>query len=288
MHQFSIADLERYTQIKAHTFRTWEQRYNLTKSKRGQNGLRFFTIDDLDFFLDFSLLNRFGYKVSKIALLNREEIRERAFQLTEETARKENIVNKLIVYMFSLETEAFESTVNHVIGKYGIDVAVEDVLLSFIERTDLFSYSANSATAYHFAVAILRKKMMVAIEQARAKRHLAKTALLFLPEGEHFDLILLYLQYKFQLAGVKSFYLGNNIQLRQLSAAVQEKLPDYLVTFIHSGSKNLLRKLMNSFPDYTSRLLVATEQLPVYNHTPAGDFKLSQYKHILQEVEARR
>ena len=285
MRQFSIAELERYTLIKAHTYRTWEQRFNFTKSNRTQTGLRYYTLDDLDFFLDFSLLNRSGFKVSKLALLNREEMRERTFLLEDDIAKKENIVNRLIIYMYSLETDSFESTLNHVIGKYGIDDVVEDIILPFIERIDLFSYTGNSATEYHFAVTILRKKIIVGIEQAKAKKHISKTALLFLPEGEHFDLILLYIHYKLQLAGIKSFYLGTNIQLPQLTIAVQNKRPDFLITFLHNEEKKRMRKLLTYLPSLSNQLLLATEHLPLHAADQKGKLKLTQYKSILQEVE---
>jgi MerR family transcriptional regulator, light-induced transcriptional regulator len=260
MRHFSIAELEQYTRIKAHTFRTWEQRYPLTKSKRTETGLRYYSLDDLDFFLDFSLLNRYGYKVSKLAQMGSEEIREKAFQLQDDAAKKENIVHRLIIDLFSLETDLFESTLNHAIIKYGIDEVVDNIILPFIERIDLLSYTGNSATEYHFAVTILRKKIIVGIEQAKSNKYISKTALLFLPEGEHFDLILLYIHYKLQLSGVKSFYLGTNIQLQQLSVAIQKKRPDLLITYLHNEEKKPMRKLLDYLPSLSGQLLLVTER----------------------------
>jgi len=284
---FTIAELERYTDIKAHTFRTWEQRYEMLKSKRKTNNLRYYTISDLDFFLDFSLLNRYGYKVSKLAAMKPEEVRETVFLLENETAKKENIVHKLIVHMFSLEVDAFESILDHAISKYGINEAMEDVILSFIEKIDLFSYKGNSSTEYHFATTVLRKKIIVGIEQAKGRGPLSKTALLFLPEGEHFDLLLLYIHYKFQLAGIKSFYLGTNIQFQDLSIAVEKKQPDFLVTYLHHEEKKAWNKLLSYLPCTEKQLLFVTRPIidSPQGKLDASKIKFAQYRSIVEEVE---
>jgi len=60
----------------------------------------------------------------------------------------------------------------------------------------------------------------------------AKTALLFLPKGEHFDLILLYMCYVLKSKGVKVFYLGTNISLDNLKIVYKEKAPDRLYCYM--------------------------------------------------------
>lgn len=285
--QFSIAELERYTKIKAHTFRTWELRYEGLKSKRNDNKLRYYTIEDLDYLLDFCLLNRFGHKVSKLALLHPEQLREKVFELKDESARKENMIHKLIVYMFTLETENFESLLDHSISRYGFDVAMEDVILSFIERIDLFSYKGNSTAEYHFAITVLRKKIIVGIEQAKAKKRIAKTALLFLPEGEHFDLLLLYLHYKLQLEGIKSFYLGTNILPRDLKVAIQKKQPDFLVTFLYNEPRKVWEKLSIYVPPTSQQVLLVTKPLidDRFEHSANENIIVRGYRSIISDVE---
>ena len=259
----------------------------MLKTKRKTNNLRYYTISDLDYFLDFSLLNRHGYKVSKLVAMNREELRETVFLLENESARKENIINRLIVHMFSLEVDAFESILDHAISKYGINEAMEDIILSFIEKIDLLTYKGNSSTEYHFATTVLRKKIILGIEQAKGKGPLSKTALLFLPEGEHFDLLLLYVHYKLQLAGIKSFYLGTNILFRDLTVAVEKKQPDFLVTYLHHEEKKAWNKLLSYLPCADNQLLFVTRPVidPYSGKLGSSKIKFAQYRSIVKEVQ---
>jgi hypothetical protein len=60
-------------------------------------------------------------------------------------------------------------------------------------------------------ITIIHKKIILAIEQANPKILLASSALLFLPKGAYYDLLLLYLQYKLKKAGLNTLYLGTAI-----------------------------------------------------------------------------
>ena len=64
---YSIKDLEKLSGIKAHTIRIWEQRYHLIHPKRTTTNIRYYEDEDLKLILNVALLNKNGYKISKIA-----------------------------------------------------------------------------------------------------------------------------------------------------------------------------------------------------------------------------
>ena len=74
MGQYSIRDLERLTGIKAHTIRIWEKRYGLIEPERTNTNIRAYCDAELKKLLNISILNRNGFKISKIASLSPEEI----------------------------------------------------------------------------------------------------------------------------------------------------------------------------------------------------------------------
>ena len=67
MAVYSIKDLEKLCGIKAHTLRIWEQRYSIVIPKRTPTNIRYYEDEDLKTLLNVSLLNKNGYKISKIA-----------------------------------------------------------------------------------------------------------------------------------------------------------------------------------------------------------------------------
>ena len=70
---YSIKDLETLSGIMAHTIRMWEQRYGLLKPSRTQTNIRYYTDEDLKHLLNVALLNKNGYKISKIAEMKHDK-----------------------------------------------------------------------------------------------------------------------------------------------------------------------------------------------------------------------
>ena len=83
MAVYSINDLEKLSGIKAHTLRIWEQRYGLIEPKRTKTNIRYYDDEDLKFVLNIALLNRNGYKISKIAQMSKAEIAEKVAAVSE-------------------------------------------------------------------------------------------------------------------------------------------------------------------------------------------------------------
>ncbi|HZH64357.1 MAG TPA: MerR family transcriptional regulator [Flavisolibacter sp.] len=235
MKTFSLAELAQYSLVKAHTFRTWEKRFKSFVSKRTPKNIRYYTLDDLAFFLDISLLNRFGEKISSLDLLDKATVRQKASLLKGPTAMQEDQINQLILDMMALRVEQMESRLDAAVKDWGVDQTIEEIILPLIERLQLFSYKKHTSSEYHFVVTTLRKKLILGIESFTPKEGANRTALLFLPEGEHFDLLLLYLDYRLQKSGLGVLYLGTNISPLNLKNVVQQKTPDVVLTYVSNA-----------------------------------------------------
>lgn len=281
MKTFSIAELERYSLIKAHTFRAWEQRFDVFKSRRKLTNRRFYTIEDLAFLLDFALLNRLGNKVSVLAQVDKYLIRQKVLYLNEGTARKEHQINQLIICMFSLNIEDFELTLDSAVSAWGIDATIKEVILPFLDRLQLFSYKGHTNSEYHFVVTALRKKMILGIEQARPQRALPKTALLFLPGGEHFDLLLLYTTYKVRIAGLNVLYLGTNISIENLKTVIEKKQPHFLITHFSSAQEKIVKQMAELIPVNGAEVFFITGTKPEQRSNPIPpNFSFVSYREM--------
>jgi MerR family transcriptional regulator, light-induced transcriptional regulator len=125
---FTIRELESLSGIKAHTIRIWEQRYGFIKPSRTQTNIRTYSNEELKTILTVALLNKYGYKISKIDAMEPEQREQLAMQLPETDAQRELSVNELLGHMVDLESLRFEDVLNRHIRRHGIEYTVTDTL----------------------------------------------------------------------------------------------------------------------------------------------------------------
>lgn len=198
---------------------------------RVNNNIRRYSIHQVQALLNVVLLLDHGYKISKLAGMQAEDITARVYALKSDEARQKKTINKLIWAMFSYDVEEFELQLDHATIAWGIDIAIENVIIPFLEKVNLLSYNDTSVET-HFAVTDVRRKLILGIEKTRIEKNNGRSALLYLPEGEHFDLLLLYMSYRLKKAGIKVYYLGTNISLHNLEIVLQTKSPHYLYSYV--------------------------------------------------------
>lgn len=232
MNSFTIKDLENLSGIKAHTIRIWEQRYNFLKPQRTTTNIRYYSNEELKTVLNFALLNKYGFKISRLDKMMPQEIKERILSLGDSRAIQEKIINDLVQEMIDLNMEAFEKIIgDHIVAK-GIERTVVQILFPFLEKIGILWQTGHINPAQeHLVTNIVRQKLIVAIETTVSHVKLDKTFLLFLPEGEHHELGLLFMYYLLKSRGAKAIYLGANVPLKDAEFVVKLKKPD--IVFIH-------------------------------------------------------
>jgi MerR family transcriptional regulator, light-induced transcriptional regulator len=235
MNAFTIKDLENLSGIKAHTIRIWEQRYTFIKPQRTGTNIRFYSNDELKTILNVALLTRYGYKISHIDKMRPEEIRDKIVTLSAQQAQQERVVNELIHSMVDLDLEKFENVLDNYIVSRGIDRTITQVVFPFLERIGILWLTNHINPAQeHLVTNIIRQKLIVGIESAFTHVGINKSVLLFLPEGEHHELGLLYMYYLLKIRGVTTLYLGSNVPLKDVEFVAKYKKPDYLYTHLTS------------------------------------------------------
>jgi DNA-binding transcriptional MerR regulator len=231
MKSFSIKELERLSGIKAHTLRIWEKRYAVLNPGRSEGNTRFYTIEELRRILNISLLNKNGYKVSGICFLSDEQLEQKIREAKDFTIRQQKAVNEMIICMYLIDTEGFESIVDTCMLSWTVDTVLKEIIYKFLLKTGLF-WKGNRLTEEHFVVTMLRSKIIMGIERAAVNQRKDKIILLFLPEPGQLDLMLLYTRYLFVSAGFQVLYMGNDISIANLKTVVQVKQPGYLFTYL--------------------------------------------------------
>ncbi len=255
MNKFTIKDLENLSGIKAHTIRIWEQRYSFLKPQRTATNIRYYSNHELKMLLNISLLNKYGYKISHIDRMSNEELREKTILLTNPAAEQERIVNELIQHMVDMEMERFEEVLDQYINVRGIEKTITYIIFPFLERIGILWLTDHINPAQeHLTTNIIRQKLIVGIDGINTILSLKTKMLLFLPENEHHEIGLLFLQYMLKSRGVKVIYLGANVPVKDLEYIVEIKKPDFIYTHLTTVMKEFnfdkfINNLKNRFPE---------------------------------------
>lgn len=239
MHVFTIRDIENLTGIKAHTLRIWEQRYQLMVPDRETGQHRTYSNEDLKHLLKISTLYHNGFKISKIASFSKDQINK--FMLDTVTIKDpyELYVTKLLEASIDFDELQFEQVVNTGMLHYGFEKTVFKILFPFLNKVGLLWTTGHVVPAMeHFASALIRKKILVALDGIKAKASTKNTVvLLFTPEHERHEMPVLMMQYVLKKNGIKTVLLGQHVSLETLAEYCNHKpvthLYTHIITYLH-------------------------------------------------------
>ena len=272
MNKFTIKDLENLSGIKAHTIRIWEQRYSFLRPQRTATNIRYYSNQELKTLLNISLLNKYGYKISHINRMGNEELRDKILALSGAQAQQERIVNDLIQHMIDLNTEDFEEVLDQYIVARGIEKTITHIIFPFLDRIGILWVTDHINPAQeHLITNIIRQKLIVGIESIATPFKLNTKVLLFLPENEHHELGLLFLNYMLRSRGVITIYLGANVPMADVEFVANVKQPDYLYTHLTTVMKEFnFEKFLLSFNHHIAEkpLLISGLLSQTYNDSP--------------------
>lgn len=239
MKKFSISDIEGLIGIKAHTIRAWEIRYNLVPPKRTLTNIRYYDEEDLKSLLNIVTLNENGYKISKIAKMNKKQISDLVTQLkadwNNDSVQMLSLSNATIDY----DEETFSNTLAGCIEEMGLIKTMDHVLFPFMKKVGmLWQIGAIDPSHEHFASNLIRDRIIVEIDKVN-KPHKTNPMrfLLFLPEAEVHEAGLLFARFLLKSCGHDTLYLGSDIPYADLKKIVDAYKPDY--SFIVLTSLNL-------------------------------------------------
>ena len=266
MARYSIKDLEHLSGIKAHTLRIWEQRYSLINPKRTETNIRYYDQEDLKLVLNVSLLKENGYKISKIAEMEPQELREAVTTVAEKTTSFADQIYALTLSMIDMDEQRFEKIISSNTLKLGFERTMLNIIYPFLSKIGImWTTDAINPAQEHFMSHLIRQKLIVAIDgQIPNYGSSAKKFMLFLPENELHEISLLFANFLIRSRKHRVIYLGQNMPFHDLKVAYEIYQPDYLLTMLTSrhpdfSAEEYLRRLSDEFPD--TDILVSGSQV---------------------------
>jgi MerR family transcriptional regulator, light-induced transcriptional regulator len=289
---YSIKDLEQLSGIKAHTLRIWEQRYKLLSPKRTDTNIRYYEDEDLKLILNVALLNDNGFKISKIAKMSLEEMREEVFSLTKRTLTHEDQIHALTICMIEMDEERFDKVLSTNILKIGFEQTMLHIIYPFMAKIGvLWQTGAINPAHEHFISNLVRQKLIVAID-GQMYRDNGRKFLLYLPEGELHEIGLLFAAYLIKSKGHRVIYLGQSTPNDDLLAVFKLHNPDYLLTVITtSPSSEYVQDYVSSLGERfgESEILITGYQVIGKDLDIPSNVKIlsafKQIKEFLEEME---
>ncbi len=286
MKKFSIRELENFSQIKAHTLRIWEHRYGVFKPNRSKGNIRYYSLEEVKLLLDIVLLTKNGCRISSLINIDTLTLAQKSNSLSSGEARQNKAVSQLIIAMFSANIEHFEDVLDSSVLCWDVDITINKIIIPFLERVQLLSYNDSSSNV-HFVVSAIRKKIILALERVNPTAMVSKSALLFLPEGEHYDLILLYMSYILKCKGLKVLYMGTNISKENLEAVSISKRPDFLYTYIPQKKKFKMHEFFTCLDEQlpcTTFFIAGSENLLHQKEKNRDNVKFIHYKEVINTL----
>ena len=223
MDRFTISDIENISGIKAHTLRIWEKRYVILVPKRKESNHRYYDNDDLKYILQVAYLYKNGYKISKIAGLQKDKLKDHiaAATINDEQLLYQNI---LLSAAFEFDTSLFEETLHAAFEKLGFEKCILKVVYPYFEKVGLLWMNDEAIPAQeHFSSNIIRNKIINAIDKLQTPVGNIAPVILFTPDDEHHEIPLLFAHYLFKKHNKEVIYLGTNVSIDTLKDFCDEK-----------------------------------------------------------------
>ncbi|MDP4586605.1 MAG: MerR family transcriptional regulator [Flavobacteriales bacterium] len=221
MQQFSIKDLENFTGIKAHTIRAWEQRYELLAPNRTDTNIRFYTGKELKLLLNIGLLNKLGYKISKIAEMSEEEMQEAISAANNPEGQEAHFLNMLKLAMLNYDEDLFHEIADRFLEMYSIRETFGRLFLPFMQHVGvLWLTSAICPAQEHFISNLIRQKLFSLTDALKEKKLESsedeRIFVMYLPEQEIHDISILLSHLLLREAGKKTIFLGQSVPFEDL------------------------------------------------------------------------
>jgi len=254
---FSIKNLENISGIKAHTLRIWEKRYNLLEPERTDTNIRRYSLESLQKLLNVTLLYNHGFKISKIASLNQDEIPKLVRSIALKSNSEQVAINAFKLSMINFDHELFDTNYEEVLQHHDFEYLFMQVFMPLMKELGiLWQTGAISPAHEHFITNLVKQKIHLQTEflqKNKFEQNQHPIFVLFLPENEIHELGILYLNYLILSKGCRTIFLGQSLQTSSLQTLYSyETQYNFVSYFTVEPNKD---EIMSYLQDFHSQLL---------------------------------
>lgn len=232
MITYSVAQVEALTGIKAHTLRIWERRYDFLTPMRTPTNIRYYSDEQLKKLLNFGILVRNGYRVSKLNKMTDDQVYEEVNKvLASPDSEGSDEMKGLTLSMLEMNEADFDEIFERQVIRKGFFRTIIESIYPFLQYVGVL-WTTNKAmiAQEHYMSNLIRQKIIAAIEKLAIPPKGAPSIVLFLLEGEEHEIGLLLASFMAKEMGWNVYYLGYGVPIMNIKKVVEIAEPNLLMT----------------------------------------------------------
>lgn len=289
MVTYSVAQVEALTGIKAHTLRIWERRYDFLKPMRTPTNIRFYSDDQLKKLLNFGILVRNGYRVSKLEKMTDDEVFDAVTAILADPASEDrDEIKALTLAMLEMNEEDFDNIFERQVIRKGFLKTITEMIYPFLQYVGVL-WNTNKAmiAQEHFVSNLIRQKIITAIERLAIPQKSAPAVVLFLLEGEDHEIGLLLANFIAKDMGWRTYYLGQDVPFANIEKVVDLIEPQMLMSLFMTPKPHKMNNFINAIKGDNSVPFVISgnrDNLSVLEEVE-GLIKISSPNDFVEQLE---
>lgn len=248
MVTYSVAQVEALTGIKAHTLRIWERRYDFLDPARTPTNIRYYSDEQLKKLLNFGILVRNGYRISKLSKMSAEEVYEEVSKvLADPHSESSDEMKGLTLSMLEMNEEDFDDIFERQVMRKGFFKTITETIYPFLQYVGVL-WTTNKAmiAQEHYMSNLVRQKLIAAIERLTIPPKDAPSIVFFLLEGEEHEIGILLATFVAKEMGWNVYYLGQGVPIPNIKKVVDIVEPDLLMTMFVTPKVNKIKGFIDS------------------------------------------
>jgi DNA-binding transcriptional MerR regulator len=255
---FSIKDLEIFSGIKAHTIRIWEKRYKILAPERTDSNIRTYSESELKKILNVAYLNRNGIKISKIAILDEDELTQQVITVSSKYDNKDSDFQpgKILMSAIRFTEELFKETLSKFIISKGLEEAYPNYFYPLLEKARILWQTANLSRAQEQFIRYTIRQLII-VEDHLLKHVSVKNsktvAMINTSDGLTENNFLFY-KYILKKRGYDVIFAGGVLPASEAIEIYKIKPFDFLV--VNSHSFDFAKNQLNYFNSIVKSLMI--------------------------------
>lgn len=255
---FSIKDLENFSGIKAHTIRIWEKRYRILEPDRTDSNIRTYSEAELKKILNVAYLNRNGLKISKIAILNEDELTQHVMITSSKDDNPDNDFRpgKILMSAIRFDEELFKESILKYISIQGLEEAYLRYLYPLLEKARILWQTGSLSRAQEqFVRNTIRQIIIIQDNLFKSSAGKNRPSVAMINTSDSFtDNNFLFYKYILKKRGFDVIFSGGILPASEVIEIHKIKPFDYLV--VNSSAFDFAKKKIGYFSSLGKSLMI--------------------------------
>jgi MerR family transcriptional regulator, light-induced transcriptional regulator len=258
LNVFSIKDLENFSGIKAHTIRIWEKRYKILEPDRTDSNIRTYSESELKKILNVAYLNRNGFKISKIAWLNDDELTQKVMAVSSkhDDLNQDFQPGKILMSAIRFNEALFKEALSPFIAQYGIETAYSLYLSPLLDKARILWQTGSLSRAQEQFVRNTIKQIIIIEDNMLKTVHgRSKPAVAMINTSDNLiDNNFLFYKYVLKKRGFDVIFTGGILPASEVIEIHKIKPFEYLV--VNSSAFDFAEKKIGYFDSIGKSLMI--------------------------------